>query len=698
MHKITPRIPLWQCLLASLTLLNIVGCQMSPPTPSVVQSIPYASVDTGPTTARGARTAEVKRILAAIDFRPDGAVPRQLVSPWVEPSLLPTQPEEDSPLGRARHAWTYGQRREALRFAVEASWHEPHDVEAWTFLGRLLRLEGAHDTALSALLRARTEAASAPVPSTAADVAIAAEMARLFEVQGSYDDAITAWNDVLASDPDHTTATRRLASLHWLRGDIEVATALAEDLLTQEVPSETAETAILPPQIRGAAEPVTSHATVRTRQASLGGIAPPLRIDTGGASQAAEVHITAGANGALLAGWNDLRETNSVDAWSLGVGSSSDGGQTWTDNLLRAPGNNGEDFEGDPMGVYDPRTGNQWVGGITFFPNRNIYVARRPPGGNLLQPIIIESGMIFDKGLLAAGPMPGQPNTTRLYVTYNLGLQTSSDLGTSWSSLIPLGDGVSQHPRVGPDGTLYIAYWDFVDKIVLQRSIDGGATVQSPLTIATRLDVWDAQDGSRFPGRFRVAPIAYLAIDPNDGTLYCVYFDTTSVNAGQRNIDIYFTRSQDQGFTWTLPRVVNGDSDPPADQFFPWLEVDTSGTLHLAFFDSRHTAQVDDQETGFFDVYYSTSRDRGDTWDEVRISPTSFNSGDATWPGFEQFMGDFISLTTDPDPSNDVAWVAYAATYDGDLNIYVQRVEGGPEIFGDGFESGDLARWSNSSP
>ena len=101
---------------------------------------------------------------------------------------------------------------------------------------------------------------------------------------------------------------------------------------------------------------------------------------------------------------------------------------------------------------------------------------------------------------------------------------------------------------------------------------------------------------------------------------------------------------------------------------------------------------------GSFDVYYSTSRDRGETWSEARITPNSFGSADATWPGFEQFMGDFISVTPDPDPTNETAWVAYPATFDGDLDIYVQRIEAGPEIFLDGFESGDVTRWSNSLP
>ena len=90
---------------------------------------------------------------------------------------------------------------------------------------------------------------------------------------------------------------------------------------------------------------------------------------------------------------------------------------------------------------------------------------------------MIHDGTFIDKGWLAAGPAPGVPDSTRLYVAYNLGLQASADLGATWSDLVTLDFGVAQLPRVGPNGELYIAYWDFEDRVGLQRSFDGGTTV-----------------------------------------------------------------------------------------------------------------------------------------------------------------------------------------------------------------------------
>ena len=114
-----------------------------------------------------------------------------------------------------------------------------------------------------------------------------------------------------------------------------------------------------------------------------------------------------------------------------------------------------------------------------------------------------------------------------------------------------------------------MAYWDYSNGVLLSRSFDGGQTFQNEIIIAIRMDVWGTQDGSRFPGLFRVPPFNYLAVDQNNGTLYCVYFDTTNIVGGNFNVDLYFTKSTNQGLNWTTPVVINGDANPPGDQFRP---------------------------------------------------------------------------------------------------------------------------------
>jgi len=250
-------------------------------------------------------------------------------------------------------------------------------------------------------------------------------------------------------------------------------------------------------------------------------------------------------------------------------------------------------------------------------------------------------------------------------------------MGDSWAGPVSLGPGKGFLPRVGPNGELYVAYWDFAYGVLLRRSFNGGQTFGPPITIATRMDSWDPfVDCLQIPGLFRVLPLNYLAVDQNNGTLYCVYFDTTNVVGGNSNVDLYFTKSTTQGLFWTTPVVINGDANPPGDQFFPWIEVDADSNLHMVFLDSRHTVQDDDAIHGMFDAYYSFSNDGGATWQEFRLTSTSFDSyndglhhvGDA------QFLGDYLGLGR----GRDRVYPCYLATspsgQNGDSNIYTHVV------------------------
>jgi hypothetical protein len=173
-----------------------------------------------------------------------------------------------------------------------------------------------------------------------------------------------------------------------------------------------------------------------------------------------------------------------------------------------------------------------------------------------------------------------------------------------------------------------------------------------------------------------------FAVDQNDGTLYCVYFDSTNFAGGECpgasppncngdcNIDLYFTRSTDQGWTWTTPVVINGDGDPPGDQFWPWIEVDEHGNLHMVFLDSRHTPQADNVVNGMFDAYYAFSNDRGDTWQEFRLTPTSFDSNNDGLNRPNQFLGDYLGLGR----GKCEVYPCYLSTQNGDPDIYMHVV------------------------
>lgn len=75
--------------------------------------------------------------------------------------------------------------------------------------------------------------------------------------------------------------------------------------------------------------------------------------------------------------------------------------------------------------------------------------------------------------------------------------------------------------------------------------------------------------------------------------------------------DIYFAHSPDGGQTWKVSTRVNHDA-PGLGQSSPDIALDGSGVLHAVWVDSR---------AGTEDIYYSRSADNGATWStEVRLN------------------------------------------------------------------------------
>jgi len=445
-------------------------------------------------------------------------------------------------------------------------------------------------------------------------------------------------------------------------------------------------------------------------------VGPQVRIDVAGGFDAA--NETTGAvsptsPNEIVAAWNDWRQSTGSEIINMGVAVSLDGGATWSDFLVRPPAGFQSTVEGDPMTAFDPRTGDLWVGAISFGASA-LYVARKTPGSTDFEDsVVADVGGGIDKCWMVAGPRPGNPDSTRLYVGYNFGVIQSDDLGQTWTNPISLGGGLGWLPRVGPDGELYLAFWDFSSNTMrLQRRLTDGGSFQE-FEIASKMDNWSVETfNTRYPGTYRMPPLVGFAVDPRPvaeggGTLYAVYADTTSFVGGDANTDVYFTRSTDRGATWTTPVVINGDAAGPfykGDSLFPWIEVDPTGRLHMVTLDSRHTVQDDNQTDGFLDGYYAWSEDGGDTWTEIRLTPSPWSSDDDGLNRSAQFIGDYLGMGV----SETQAFPIYLNATAGDTDVYTRAITFGPscdaDIDGDDGEvnTGDLlvllAGWGGIGP
>ena len=431
-------------------------------------------------------------------------------------------------------------------------------------------------------------------------------------------------------------------------------------------------------------------------------IGPQIRVDTGGTFAANETSAVAGPFQPLdvVMGWNDWRPSGASEVIRCAFAWTTDGGVTWTDDLIRPPVPNQSTVEGDPMTAVDPRTGYSFVGGISFSAggNSGIYVARKAPGAASFEPAVMaRTTGGTDKPWMAAGQRPNMPGTTRLYVGYNEGLIWSDDLGLTWTNPVDILPefGLGLLPRIGPNGALYISYWDADFGVKLARSFDGGASFDI-VTIATRMDTWGTGPCPTVPGTFRVALISALAVDANSGRLYSVHIDTTSMAGAESNVDMYLATSDDQGATWSDPEIIRpmGEGGPadatPGDQFFPWVEVDDDGRVHLIYFDTSEAPGSDNDGDATLDARYAYSVNGGATWIEHRLSPASFAADDDGLDRFNQFIGDYLGIAV----AGRTSWPSYVdmAAGDPDVFTHVMQLPRPNDINGDGaIDFADLA-------
>ncbi len=577
-----------------------------------------------------------------------------------------------------------GRRPDAIERAVAAVRGAPGSPIAFAALGRALLTTPRTGIALAAFA---TAVARGPD-----DADLHFFHGLTLDRCGRRAEAVAAWRWAIDLDPGHGSAHARLAAAAWLTGDLEGARhhlSKAVDL-GAPVPAQLAEmvAAGRAPSARVVAGRPAGEAAGMTDAIFIG---PQVRLNpTLGSVRANETSAAAGHPGEVVASWNDYSAGGTI---RTGVSVSLDG-ETWADQVVRAPAANQSGVEGDPMTAADPRTGTVWVGAISFDSNGGAFVARKQPGTAIFDaPVLTLASGVADKGWMAAGPRPGLPDTTRLYLAYNHGLQFSDDLGASWSPPLSLGSGIGFLPRVGPDGTVYVSYWNYGDGHILRRSFDGGQSMTAPVRITTLLDFWDVGFSPQIPGEFRVPQLASLAVDPVDGTLFCVYFDTSGVAGSDADVDLWLTRSDDGGDSWTVPVVISADPDPPGDQFFPWLEIDASGRLHLLYFDTGLTAQNDSAVNAWIDAFYASSGDRGATWTTHRLTGSSFDSA-LTDLGNGQFIGDYNGMAV----VGDRVWPVYLSTEFGVQGVYSHEIRTDSTIFSDDFESGDTSAWSATGP
>lgn len=251
-------------------------------------------------------------------------------------------------------------------------------------------------------------------------------------------------------------------------------------------------------------------------------------------------------------------------------------------------------------------------------------------------------------------------------------LSRSTDGGQTWSELIEITPQRFAYPRVvqgsmpavGPDGTVYVAYYDSLEDGWLTGDFSpmiakssNGETFSAPKVIATMPEMDFDMPPTTFRAWASMLPI--IAVDPIDSDY--VYSVFTAYN-GIYAEDVFFSRSQNGGNTWSVPLWVN-DDDTSNSQFFPSITVTPDREIHIIWGDRR-----DDPDNYLYNVYYDSvpfaGPFNGGLGTDEKISETQSD------PTVQNpiYIGDYFDIAS--TSTNDVFVVWTDTRNDGDQDIY----------------------------
>lgn len=336
---------------------------------------------------------------------------------------------------------------------------------------------------------------------------------------------------------------------------------------------------------------------------------------------------------------------------------SSDGGITWKNINLGKPFPTWRSSN-DPSVMFDAEGvgylvyggfGSLESGDAGLVGENGVFIARTTDDGKSWEahiPVIVHTGpqtldsTFEDKYYVQVDNSPKSPYYRHVYIPWKrvtprdsatqIVISKSDDLGLSWTVPIPISDRVSGSSEdttfgqsfplaaTGPNGELYVV-WNhgIVHGIGFVKSYDGGATFTEPRIIHNYNIFGEtkfiAGQGYRHVVKGKVRAEAYPVVicdnteGERSGNLYLCWSADNPPN-------IYFSKSTDEGESWTNPIIVHDNN--ANDQFWPWMSLDPkSGELAIMYLDSRN-----DPNNIMIECYVSYSSDGGDSWIDRRVS------------------------------------------------------------------------------
>ena len=414
---------------------------------------------------------------------------------------------------------------------------------------------------------------------------------------------------------------------------------------------------------------------------------------------------------------------------------STDGGKTWKHSTT--PPNKGlliNQLQGGSMTIFDPgiafdSEGNAYYSyGFCQINNNNakpddngVFLAKSTDGGlswkgtfngDPISVVAAEIGNVpnqpfHDRFSIAIDNNPKSPFKDYIYVSWmkfhgqnsQIVCAVSTDKGLSWSlpiNLYPSSNVQSPVPAVGPDGEVYVIWQErnrenHTTKGLLKRSDNGGKTwtnVINAIEVATIGEIDPDVNISRYilknKQNIRVSSYPAIAVDctpPGSPTRGRVYVVMAGREAPGGEYGIYLTYSTNKGQTWAPKKRID-DAKLRNDMFFPAIAIDnTNGMIAILYYSSQN----DPNNVGV-DAYLAVSRDNGETFKNIRLTPQSIylNSPSTVSQqdvmGSNIYWGDYTSIAANNGKIYPLWWWPTSPSYHyGSLDLFTALVSTNPK-------------------
>ena len=430
----------------------------------------------------------------------------------------------------------------------------------------------------------------------------------------------------------------------------------------------------------------------------------------------------------LIATANDNKYIGGYQNWRMSSWFSLDAGQTWEHTTT--PPNIGVYINYPPKGgmtIFDPGVAFDTEGNAVYTygftqvtenlleGENGVFAVMSTNGGASwdgwgddlpISPIALSSNEssnpFHDRYTVACDNVSNSEYRNRFYCSWQrfgaksgVSFSYSDDKGETWSSPTLLSNSLGTQapmPAIGPDGEVYVAWINNNTQqteeasAIVMKSTNGGQTwgnaisAQKVYSIGTR-----NATSSRFTlinkQGIRVSSPPQIAVDvsskPTRGYVYVVQ---AGRETAQGNYGVWVSRSTNGGQIWKKVRIDNNEARN--DMFFPSITIDPiTGTIAVLYYSSQN----DPDKNQGIDAYLSISNDGGDTWSQIRLTPSSWfidEQSDVMPQGEEGniYWGDYTSITSYNGVIYPLFWMPTASTGNyWSLDLFTAPISNNPK-------------------